>query len=312
MTATKHSTPLPRTAAPAATGSQLPTAAHRALHSVPLVRLVVGLVMNAVAWVSAWTQLGPLAHYNFLFLWTGFILVIDAATEARSGTSLWRRGRAQFVALFLVSAPFWWYFERLNTRTGNWHYLTWRHLSDVEYVFWATLAFSTVIPAVLAVAELLCTFFPRDDTPVRTEPLPGRLVALVMGFGVLTLALSLLLPRYFFPFLWASLVFLLDPLNGRYGEPSILAWARQGAWRGTARLMAAGLICGVFWEMWNYFSNPKWFYTVPFVDFLHVFEMPLLGFLGYLPFALEIFAVYHFVRLMLRRTGFFPADYVRV
>jgi len=31
------------------------------------------------------------------------------------------------------------------------------------------------------------------------------------------------------------------------------------------------------------------------VDFLHVFEMPLLGYLGYLPFAWELFAIYHFV-----------------
>jgi len=274
-------------------------------------RLAVGLVMNAVAWVSAWTQVGPLAHYNFFVLWTGFILIVDAATEARSGTSLWRRGVPQFAALFAVSAPFWWYFERLNKRVGNWHYVTWRPITGLEYVFWASLAFSTVIPAVLAVTELLRTFFPHDDTPAHTAPLPGRIVAAVMGTGVVTLALSLLVPHYFFAFLWVSLFFLLDPINGRYGEPSITAWLRQGAWRGVAQLMVAGLICGFFWEMWNYPSNPKWYYTVPLVNFLHVFEMPLLGFSGYLPFALEVFAVYHFVRLLLRRTGFFPADYVR-
>ena len=28
---------------------------------------------------------------------------------------------------------------------------------------------------------------------------------------------------------------------------------------------------------------------------MHIFEMPLLGYGGYLPFALELYAVYHFV-----------------
>ena len=55
------------------------------------------------------------------------------------------------------------------------------------------------------------------------------------------------------------------------------------------------LICGFFWELWNFYSHPKWVYQVPFVDFLHVFEMPLLGYLGYVPFSLELFALYHLV-----------------
>jgi hypothetical protein len=31
------------------------------------------------------------------------------------------------------------------------------------------------------------------------------------------------------------------------------------------------------------------------VDFAYVFEMPLLGYGGYLPFGLEIYAAYHFL-----------------
>lgn len=276
-------------------------------------RLALGVGLNLFAWVSAWTERGPLDHYSFFPLWLGFILAVDALTEARSGTSLWRRGKARFIALFFLSVPFWWYFERLNERAQNWHYLFPRPQSAGEYVFWSSLAFSTVVPAVFAVTELLRTFFPRDDTPARTERLSGRFALACIAFGVVTLVLSQLLPRFFFPFLWTSLFLILDPINGYFGEPNMIGWLfRQRAWRAAARLAGAGLICGFFWEMWNAFSMPKWYYTVPWVDFLHLFEMPLLGYGGYLPFALEIFACYHFVRLLLRRTGFFPADYVRV
>jgi hypothetical protein len=47
--------------------------------------------------------------------------------------------------------------------------------------------------------------------------------------------------------------------------------------------------------MWNFYSWPKWYYTVPYVGWAKVFEMPLLGYLGYIPFAWELFALYHFV-----------------
>jgi hypothetical protein len=46
----------------------------------------------------------------------------------------------------------------------------------------------------------------------------------------------------------------------------------------------AALCCGFFWEMWNAGSYMKWSYRVPLVDAFHIFEMPLLGYAGYLPF----------------------------
>ncbi len=43
--------------------------------------------------------------------------------------------------------------------------------------------------------------------------------------------------------------------------------------------------------MWNMFSLARWEYTIPFVHALQVFEMPVLGYAGYLPFGLECLAV---------------------
>lgn len=277
-----------------------------------LPRLAFGEALNAISWFSAWERVGPLAHYSFFPLWLGFILIVDAATEARSGTSLWRRNHRGFVALFAVSAPFWWYFERLNRYVGNWHYLTHRHYGPAAYVLWASLAFSTVVPAVLAVAELLGTFGPHDLPAPGVARLSTIVRLAISGFGIGTLALSLLFPRQCFPFLWLSPLLILDPINDRFGEPSVIGLLRARSYRTIARLMAAGLICGFFWEMWNYWSLPKWYYTVPYVGFGKVFEMPILGYGGYLPFALEIFVVYHFARLLTRRLRLFPGDFVRI
>ncbi|MBP1621033.1 MAG: hypothetical protein H6Q02_1800, partial [Acidobacteria bacterium] len=43
----------------------------------------------------------------------------------------------------------------------------------------------------------------------------------------------------------------------------------------------------------------RWTYTVPFLGQLKLFEMPALGFLGFAPFALAVFALYQFLRGLL-------------
>jgi hypothetical protein len=55
--------------------------------------------------------------------------------------------------------------------------------------------------------------------------------------------------------------------------------------------LGGGLCCGLLWETWNYWAGAKWVYTVPFVGFLKVFEMPILGFVGFLPFSLEAYVM---------------------
>jgi hypothetical protein len=54
---------------------------------------------------------------------------------------------------------------------------------------------------------------------------------------------------------------------------------------------AAALVCGFFWEMWNYGSLARWEYSIPYVDRFRLFEMPALGYAGYLPFGIECAAI---------------------
>ena len=53
----------------------------------------------------------------------------------------------------------------------------------------------------------------------------------------------------------------------------------------------SAVICGFFWEMWNFYSLAHWEYSFPFVQWFHLFEMPILGYAGYLAFSLECMAV---------------------
>lgn len=273
-------------------------------------QLVIGVILVAVWWAIDWLHLRPVSDYYFFPLWLGYILTVDGLVEWRTGTSLWRRGHRKFVLLFLVSIPLWWLFEWLNGFLQNWHYIAPRPIGPIEYYLVASLFFSTVVPAVLETAELLSSFHVGERLP----RLPARHIerGTVIGIfllGWVMLILVIVVPRYAFPLTWLSVFFILEPVNVLLGQRSIGAFVRNGNWAAVWNVMLATLVCGFFWEMWNSHSMPKWTYSVPFVDFGHLFEMPVLGYFGYLPFGLEIFAAYGLVFWLVEGR---PQQYARV
>lgn len=259
-------------------------------------RFWLGLTLVAVFWPLNWLLTHSLrTAYLFFPLWLGYILVVDGLVWRRCGTSLFSRNPRAFVGLFLVSAPAWWLFEVLNWRLQNWQYLGREQFSDLTFAILSSISFSTVIPAVFSTAELVSSarWLPTAKGLVIRPTL--RVTVSFFLIGLLFLALMLLWPRYFFPFMWLSIFFLLEPINVWSGNRSLSAYTAVGNWRPIIALWLGGLICGFFWELWNLYAYPKWIYHIPFVGFWHVFEMPLLGYGGYLPFTMELFALYHLI-----------------
>lgn len=270
----------------------------------------LGLGLIAVFWPLNWLLPGPRTYWGFFPLWLGYCLIVDALVLCRRGTSLLIRNWRKYTGLFAVSAPAWWLFEAINWRTQNWHYIGREVYTDLEYAVLSSLSFSTVIPAVFGTAELMASFdFVRRlgrGPVIRPD---RRTTTILFASGWAVLALMMAWPVYFFPFVWLSVYFILEPLNVWLGHRSLARWTQTGDWRPVIALWLGVLVCGFFWEMWNFFSYPKWEYTVPGVGFLRIFEMPLLGYGGYLPFALELYALYHLVVGLL---GQKTTDYVRV
>lgn len=270
----------------------------------------LGLGLIAVFWPLNWLLSGPRSHWAFFPLWLGYCLTVDALALCRRGTSLLVRSWRKYVGLFAVSAPAWWLFEAINWRTQNWHYIGRETYTGLEYVVLSSLSFSTVIPAVFGTAELVASFdcIRRLGRGPVIRP-DGRTTLIFFTLGWAMFGLLMAWPIYFFPFLWLAVYFILEPVNIWLGHRSLARWTQTGDWRPVVALWVGVLLCGFFWEMWNFFSYPKWEYRVPGVDFLHIFEMPLLGYGGYLPFALELYALYHLVAGLL---GQKTTDYVRV
>ena len=250
-----------------------------------------GVALGAASWILAWSRIPWMDAFHahtFTPLWIGFILVVNAFTVRRTGRCLLLSRTRPFLLLFPVSAGFWWSFEYLNRFVGNWRYVGGVEFGAVEYFLFATLPFSTVLPAVLSTRELLLSY-PRFDRAFREwRPLsPARPWAIGLASlffscaGLVTVGIA---PDVAFPLVWVAPPALLISLAALRGEPHTLSGIASGDWRAAVSSVLAALLCGFFWETWNFGCYAKWVYAIPYVDVLHVFEMPLLGYAGYLPF----------------------------
>ena len=114
----------------------------------------------------------------------------------------------------------------------------------------------------------------------------------VQAVGAVMVALALIWPYYLAPLVWGSLTFLIDPWNYRLGARSLLRDVADGRGDVIVRCLAAGLVCGLLWESLNYIAPQGWIYTVRCLEELKLFEMPVLGFLGFPALALDAFAVW--------------------
>ena len=255
-----------------------------------------GIILIIIFWYLNWNLTGLRTHLLFFPLWLGFILTIDAIVFSRKGSSLLSRSKKQFIILFIVSAPAWWLFELINVRTENWIYDGRQYFTDIEYALLATISFSTVMPAVFSTTELVRSFDWISRFADRKKLIPSnKMLTYFILSGFIMLSLIIVFPDYFYFLEWTAVFFILEPINFKLKNRTLFELTAKGDWRQIISLMAGALLCGFFWEMWNYHSYPKWIYHTPMVNFLHIFEMPFLGYLGYIPFSLELFSIYNFV-----------------
>ncbi len=253
-----------------------------------------GVLLGAVSWLLAWTRFprfAPLQDHTFTPLWVSYILAVNGLAVRKTGGCLMLARPGYFLALFPASSAFWWFFEYLNRFVQNWHYPGAEEYTAAGYVLAASIPFSTVLPAVLSTKDLLehsgriaepfRAFFPvrlPGETAVAAAVLLGSCAALA-GIG--------LWPERLYSLVWVAPLLVLSSLQALTGGKTIFAPVREGDWSSPVCAALAALVCGFFWEMWNFHSQAKWVYSIPYVQRFPLFEMPALGYAGYLPFGLQ-------------------------
>jgi hypothetical protein len=244
----------------------------------------------------------PFLTFFYSFVWWSFILLVASVNRLWGKESLVLQRPAGFAWLAVTSVLVWVVFEIYNFRLANWSYLG---LPFEIYLRWPgyLVAFATVLPAILEMERLLANIGVADGLKGPRFVVPKGLLIRFSLLGILLLCAPLLSPSLYFPLVWVGFIFLLEPIvYRRVPAGSLLRRAQDGRYGVPVRLMASGFVCGLLWEFWNHWAGAKWIYTLPRFDFLKVFEMPILGYLGFPFFALECYLFYQLALLVRART----------
>lgn len=230
------------------------------------------------------------------FVWTGYILLIDSIVfRIKKESWITRCGRT-FLIMILLSAGFWYMFEFFNLFLKNWRY---EGLPAVWITaIGMTWAFATIGPGIFETSDLLECIGAFKLRTKKFEIPKSVLYALIM-VGAGCLLSFLIIPHRIASYLgiplWVGFILLLDPVNCIKGRKSIFKEWQAGNFQNFLCLLVGGLICGFLWEFWNYWAAAKWVYQVPYAAEPKIFEMPLLGYLGFPALALEYYVLYSFV-----------------
>ena len=253
--------------------------------------LLLGPLFIGVSFALMLRRVEPVTTLFYLFAWYGIIWTLDRLVQWWEGRSLIARCGPAFLLLLFWSAVVWYAFELINFRLQNWYYI---FVLDrpVLQTLNAFFSFATVFPGLLWLEYYLGLRGVAAAWQGHGWPLTPRRLTLLQIAGLIGLVLVLLWPRFFFPLTWLAFILLLAPVEYRRLPDSLLHQLVRGDYAPLTRQLLAGFIAGGLWEFFNYWAQVKWIYTVPFFEELKLFEMPLAGFLGFPPFAVECALVY--------------------
>jgi hypothetical protein len=245
-----------------------------------------------------------LNNWQLLPLWWGFILIMDGLVYHRNeGRSLAASATTELIAMGVMSVSGWLIFEYFNFFIRlNWYYPLATLISHDKFLLYAVLGSSAFIPMAFEWYQFLCTFSGLS-TRYRFGPKVVwsknlRLTLLVVAFA--GLVASAYFPNDLFFIVWLSPLIIVSIALGMLDIwTPFVSIKEKGDWSFLLVFTPTFLFQGFFVEGFNWLSvqhaadgtvsgfNPGyWTYVIPYVNQVHIFEMPLLGYLGYLPFSI--------------------------
>jgi len=263
---------------------------------------IIGFGVLILAEIMMFRRIEPFVSWFYCFAWWAYILISDSLIYKMKGNSLLMSRTKEFLLLMPWSVAVWLFFELINLSMKNWYYINVPRNDLLRWIGY-TVAYATVLPGIFETTELLESMGLYRGLSVPAIPESRTWYTPFWIVGGVFLILPITLPQYGFPLIWGSLIFLLEPINHRFGGKSLMRDWQRGDPTKFLLLLTAGLACGILWEFWNFWARSKWIYTVPFFDELKGFEMPPLGFLGFPPFAVECYVICNFISLFRQKRG---------
>ena len=266
----------------------------------------IGLTVNIPSLIILFTKIGyPLfvARYGYIFVFASFLFIIDGWVYKRTGGYSFVHDEPLRLLFVAVSSSIsWLFYEYLNFfLLDNWVYPNGAMISKFAFNVYAIVGAATLIPVVFEVYLLIRTF------PFFKERYQnGPKIALPVWFRAVLLVVMVVL-MYFLPyypfqlffFTWLGPSLILAIILSFTNTWSPFTPIKDGNWTPMMLVCLADFAQGFLWEGVNYFSASHspffspvpgyWTYSIPYVNVLHIFEMPLLGFWGYVAYGMNNF-----------------------
>jgi hypothetical protein len=257
--------------------------------SSPLIVLILAAIAHVVGYVLLAFRVEPFMYNFYVLSWWSYIAIVDASLALKRKRFLVFNGSLPF--WIVASSAFWCMFELVNLRIENWYYINIPDSSLIRF-FGYLAAYGTVIPAMYVTKEAIRALL--GDVPIKPLKLRSWL-PYSFPLAILLFLLLMLFPTYLFPFVWIFLIPIGEWYCYARGYSCFTRELEQGKLGNLLSTLLSGLVCGFLWESWNYWAISKWVYTVPFFESLKIFEMPVLGYVGFILFAVEAVLARNFV-----------------
>jgi hypothetical protein len=263
---------------------------------------LIGLFVIITAEFLLLLKVKPVMIFFTPLVWTGYILFVDNLILKLQGKSLIYNRRKEFFVMLPISVILWLVFEFYNLFLDNWHYINLPERIWIRLIGY-TWSFATIWPAILETAELFKVLHILDKIKIRERDISSRILKVSIALGVIFLITPIVFPsRYLAAPVWLGFILFLDPINYFFGTKSLFKDLEEGRLNILLSLLLSGVTCGLLWEFWNYWAFSKWIYTVPILGDIKIFEMPVIGYLGFLPFAVECYVMYNSIGLIFHYT----------
>lgn len=261
-----------------------------------------GLIVWVISLIIVWGRFPTLANEIKIFdilLWWSFSVLIDGIVYARSGgNSLIGKRPKELAGIATASVTGWMIFEYFNFFVNyNWYYPNGHQLPSFEFMTYSMIASTAVFPISFELYGLFNTFkkFNTKYSNGFKFTLPHWAGNALIGICLICMLLMSYFPNDLFFIVWLAPLIILSILLGRFGIWTPFTSVKKGDWSPLLLIALSWVAAGFCVECWNYFSASHidgfhtantlyWAYSIPYVNVVHLFEMPLLGFLGYLPY----------------------------
>jgi hypothetical protein len=244
-------------------------------------QVLIGCLICGIGVAAMAGLIPPLAEYTYPIVWWGLLLLVDRYNARRHGVSLWHGRTRHFLLVTIpVSALFWVLFEILNLAAPQRRYKGGIDNLHAQ-VFFGFIAFTTVIPIMV---ESYWLAGGRFCMPAAFSQFFRKWRAASILAGLLFAAIPLFNGVFWFnQGIWLAPALVLLPFTNV--RPC------ESAGRFVRAVVLSGLLAGFFWELLNYWARTHWEYLI-LPGAPHLFQMPLPGYLGFIPFALTALVVY--------------------